>query len=591
MARITPEFLEELRSRFTLSEVIGQRVALRRQGAEHGGLCPFHKEKSPSFSVNDQKGVYYCFGCKATGDVVRYTMDTHHLSFPEAVEDLARKAGLSLPESHVAPEVAAEKRETKQQLQDIMLEACRFFRQQLLSPEGTHAKEYVFQRGLTAETVNKFGLGYAPKGSALKEHFLAQGVSKDQLIAAGLLVEKEGSSETYDRFRDRLMFPIVDTRGNVIAFGGRILGDGKPKYLNSPETDIFSKSHNLYGLYQAKEDLRKQTAKGILVEGYMDVIALYQAGYRGAVAPLGTALTPSQIQLLWRYTPEPIMCFDGDTAGQTASFRAAERVLPILRPGFSINTALLPKGEDPDTMVRSGDTTDFEKLLSTARPLQDILWEKDVLSQPMKTPEQKALVRRTLMAQVKLIEDPSVRFLYQQEFDQRFFHLFRKNKGKSDTSAVGVGIHTHMNKRKAQIYLLFATLINNPQLIDSCGEAFTDIDLNDEKLDMVRDCIISEFISTPGLDSEALRHHIIKQGMNDILSEILDEGILVHGSFARPSMDLAKAEQGWQEVWQNVIGQKALNQDLEQMRANLSADLTPEAWNKFQQLKTHVLRK
>ncbi len=325
-----PRFLDELRQRVSLAEIVGRRVKLVRRGREYIGLCPFHKEKTPSFSVVEDKGFYHCFGCGAHGDVIGFVMQTENLSFPEAVEQLARQAGLDVPQESREERERAARQAT---LQGAVDAACVYFEQMLYGPDGRAARAYLERRGLDEATIRRFRLGYAPDGRDHLKRALAKEFPEPLLIEAGLLRKPEGGGETYDYFRDRVIFPIGDRRGRIIAFGGRVMGDGQPKYLNSPDTPLFQKGRVLYGWALARAAAAKEPS-AIVVEGYMDVIALHRAGFATAVAPLGTALTEAQIEELWRLAPEPILCFDGDAAGQRAASRALARALPILKPGI-----------------------------------------------------------------------------------------------------------------------------------------------------------------------------------------------------------------------------------------------------------------
>ncbi len=362
------------------------------------GCCPFHNEKSPSFFVNDDKGFYHCFGCGAHGDVIRFVVEQEGLGFIDAVKSLAQEAGLELPEP--TPE-ARERTAAANSLHDVTAAAAVHFADQLRDSRGTGARDYAVRRGLSPGTIDTFGLGFAPDSRSALRTALAR-FGDDRLVEAGLLVVPDADSPgsggaPYDRFRGRLMFPIRDPRGRVIGFGGRILGDGQPKYLNSPDTPLFDKGRTLYNLDRAGPVARK-SARLIVVEGYMDVIGLAQAGFADAVAPLGTALTEAQLGLLWRYAPEPILCFDGDAAGQRAGLRAALRALPLLEPGKSLRFATLPAGQDPDDLVRSGGPAAFERVLAAAEPLIDRLWRSETEGADTTTPERRAAVLARLDA-------------------------------------------------------------------------------------------------------------------------------------------------------------------------------------------------
>src|SRR5499433_3646590 len=386
--RFTPQFLDELKARLPVSEVVGRRVKLVRAGREFKGLSPFNKEKTPSFFVNDQKQAWFDFSSGKNGSIFDFLMLTEGLSFPEAVERLAAEAGMPLPRVSHEEEAREEKRRS---LADVMEMAAQFFEATLAGRTGAKARGYLADRSLDPVTQVRFRLGYAPgERFALKEHLGNQGVSVDDMVAAGLLVAGEDIPVPYDRFRDRVIFPITDARGRVIAFGGRALEKDVPaKYLNSPETPLFHKGDNLYNLATARQAAH-DGAQLIVVEGYVDVIAMVTSGFGGAVAPLGTALTENQLALLWKMADEPILCFDGDRAGQKAAWRAADLALPHLKPGKSLRFALLPEGQDPDDLARSGGRGAIEEVIGAARGLADIVWSREIEAGNFATPERRA---------------------------------------------------------------------------------------------------------------------------------------------------------------------------------------------------------
>ncbi|MFQ5984733.1 MAG: DNA primase, partial [Alphaproteobacteria bacterium] len=363
---ITPQFLDEIRSRVPLADLIGRRVRLVRRGREHVALCPFHSEKTPSFTVSEDKGFFHCFGCGAHGDVIAFLMRIDGLSFPEAVVRLAREAGLPLPARDPAARARAKR---DMSLYAVLEAACAWFEERLQATGGKAARDYLARRGVDDGTLRAFRLGWAAdERAALKTALAAQGVSEATMLGAGLVVAPDDGRAPFDRFRGRIMFPIIDLSGRVIAFGGRALADKGPKYLNSPETPLFHKSSVLYGLAEARKAAR-ETGTVVVTEGYMDVLALHRAGFRNAVAPLGTALSETQMTVLWRLAPEPILCFDGDAAGRRAAWAAAERALTVLRPGRSLRFATLPKGEDPDSLVARRGADAMRVVLERARPL------------------------------------------------------------------------------------------------------------------------------------------------------------------------------------------------------------------------------
>lgn len=422
---LSPAFLDELRARTTLSTLIGRTVKVQKAGREYKACCPFHNEKTPSFTINDEKGFYHCFGCGAHGDAIRWMTDHRGLPFMEAVKELADAAGLDVP----APDPRAAKRaEQAQTLHDVMQSAQDWFVAQLDGIDGGTARDYLKNRGIRAETQRAFGFGYSPDARGKLKDAL-KGHGEPRLIEAGLLIDPDGERDSYDRFRGRLMIPIRDARGRVIAFGGRILGAGEPKYLNSPDTPLFDKGRTLYNLDRASPASRR-TGRIIVVEGYMDVIALAQVGFSDSVAPLGTALTEHQIERLWKMVEVPILCFDGDSAGQKAAMRAAMRALPLLRPGHSLAFATLPQGQDPDDLVRSGGSAAFERVIAAAEPLVERLWNHELVAGPLDTPEQRAGLKQRLNEMVAMIAHPDIRAHYGQIFRERHDALFFARKSR-----------------------------------------------------------------------------------------------------------------------------------------------------------------
>ncbi|WP_170005264.1 DNA primase [Pseudopontixanthobacter vadosimaris] len=413
---LSPQWLDELRARISLSSLIGRTVRLQKAGHEHKACCPFHDEKSPSFTVSDQKGFYHCFGCGAHGDAIRWMTDQRGLPFIDAVKELASEAGLEMPAPDPQAMQAAERRAG---LHDVTQAAQEWFAAQLQSDAGSAAREYLAGRGFDAHTAARFGFGYAPADRQALQQALGQ-FDEKELIEAGLRVAVEGKPP-YDRFRDRLMLPIQDQRGRVIGFGGRILQSGSdaPKYLNSPDTPLFDKGRSLYNLHRAGPASR-QTGRMIVVEGYMDVVALAAAGIEDAVAPMGTAVTEQQIELLWRQVPRPILCFDGDAAGQRAAMRAATRALPMLRPSHSLSIVTLPAGKDPDDLLKEKGRAALEDLLAAPASLLDMLWQHERDAQPLHSPEDKAGLKARLLAHVEAIGDTDIAALYRRELLERF---------------------------------------------------------------------------------------------------------------------------------------------------------------------------
>ncbi|MDQ0321170.1 DNA primase [Pararhizobium capsulatum DSM 1112] len=439
--RFSNAFLDEIRDRVPISDVIGKRVTWDRKktNASRGDFwacCPFHGEKSPSFHCEDRKGRYHCFGCGVSGDHFRFLTDLDGMNFPEAVQQIADLAGVAMPQ----PDVEAEKRDRQRaSLQDVMEMATQFFQDQLQTANGAKARAYLRDRGLTGRTIETFRLGYASESrNALKEHLATKGIAKEQIEACGLVVHGPDIPVSYDRFRDRIMFPILSSREKVIAFGGRAMSPDAPaKYLNSNETELFHKGSVLYNFARARKAMSGAGRDGnaaqnengagtiIAVEGYMDVIALHQVGIENAVAPLGTALTENQLELLWKLTQQPVLCFDGDGAGIRAANRAVDLALPHLKPGRSVRFALLPDGKDPDDIVRNEGRGPFDKVMASARSLSEMVWIREVQSGGFDTPEKRAELEATLKQVVAVIADENVRRHYGQDVRDRLNAFFQ----------------------------------------------------------------------------------------------------------------------------------------------------------------------
>jgi DNA primase len=445
--RFTPQFLDELRARLPVSEVVGRRVKLKKAGREWKGLSPFQQEKSPSFTVNDQKGFYHDFSSGKHGDIISFLMETEGVGFTEAVERLASMAGMALPA--VTPD-AARHEQRRKTLYDVMELAAKFFADTLASRAGAKARGYLGDRAISPATQLQFRIGYASgERFALKEHLGNAGIPVEDMVEAGLLVTGDDIPVPYDRFRDRVMFPISDLRGRVIAFGGRALEkDVAAKYLNSPETPLFHKGDNLYNLGPARlamhtagkstQSEQNNSAPLVVVEGYVDVIAMVGAGFAASVAPLGTALTENQLALLWKMADEPILCFDGDKAGQKAAWRAADLALPHLKPGKSLRFALLPEGQDPDDLARSSGRGAIEEVIGAARGLADVIWSREVEGGSYVTPERRAALEARINELSNGIRDEVVRRYYRQDLAERLQRTFapegaRGNYGRGNT--------------------------------------------------------------------------------------------------------------------------------------------------------------
>ena len=556
---LTPAWLDELRSRTLLSALIGKSIKITKAGREYKGCCPFHNEKTPSFYVNDEKGFYHCFGCSAHGDAIRWMTDQRGLGFMDAVKELAEAAGMDVP----APDPrAAEKAEKANSLYDVMTAAADWFREQLDGLEGGEARDYLRRRGLSAATIKAFGLGYAPDSRGKLKSALSR-FGDEMLVDAGMLI-KVDDKEPYDRFRGRLMIPICDPRGRVIAFGGRILGSGEPKYLNSPDTPLFDKGRTLYNLDKAGPESRK-TGRTIVVEGYMDVIALAQAGIGDAVAPLGTALTEHQLERLWRMTDSPLLCFDGDSAGQKAAIRAIGRALPALAPARSLSFVTLPVGQDPDDLIKSSGRGAMDILLQSPEALVERLWRHEVGAAPLATPEERAGLKQRLIDHAKAIASPDVRDQYQAEFLRRFAELFpsrpawQPNQGRWQPSkgnsfqrkgieAPPMGVTRSISGGGIEPQFarpILAGLLRHPAVLQDCGEALATLHFADSTLDALRHTLIDAAFDNQKLDSDALMPICENAGMGALVNSLMNANTLAF-SFTKPQAEpeLARRDLG-----------------------------------------------
>ncbi|OUR79440.1 DNA primase [Alphaproteobacteria bacterium 46_93_T64] len=607
----SPQFLDEIRNRVSLSELIGRRTKLVKKGREYSGLCPFHNEKSPSFTVNEEKGFYHCFGCGVHGDQVEFVKQTEGLSFRDTIERLADMAGLAMPVER--PEERARQKQAAT-LHEVMEVAATWFSSQLSTQTGSGARSYLDRRQVSNEARQQFRLGFAPSSrSALKEALLARDISEALMIEVGLIIRPEDGRPTYDRFRDRLMFPIADRQGRVIAFGGRALGDAPAKYLNSPDTPLFHKGNVLYNMASARRKAF-DTGQIVVAEGYMDVIALAEAGFEHAVAPLGTAITEDQLRILWQMAPEPIMCLDGDSAGWRAALRAAERALPFLKPGFSLRFAILPEGVDPDDLIRSHGASAMGEIISKALPLSELLWRKEMQEHKLETPEQKAAFQTALVDITQQMQDQTVRGYYQQYFKDRLWTWNRERKetsrpkfqkGRKDDR---FGRFANQNResgyKKGLIgakpvglkwgrgeQLLIQGVLNHPEILDSYFEAFAALQLSSGNLDRLHRAIIEVATSESDLDYEGMKHHLSNRGLSDLCNRLEQSAGGALDWFVTREAALEDATKGWLhllarqkrellnvevKVAQELFGNEATRQNLDRLTLATKALLEAE---------------
>lgn len=501
LMRFSPSFIERLRSHFLLSELIGRRIPVKKHGREYQALCPFHNEKSPSFTINDEKNFFHCFGCGAHGDAIEFIKRHERLTYPETIERLAREAGIALPEPS---REERQKTADEKTLYDVLEAASQWFERQLLSSSHTLARDYVEKRGLKPETVRQFRIGYAPDDrSALHRHLLMLGYPQKLQTDAGLIIVPDSNGAPYDRFRGRLMFPIRSAAGKIVAFGGRLLvastgSKTLPKYLNSPETALFKKGEMLFNLDLAKRPAREANI-AVVMEGYMDVVSTAQAGIHYAIATLGTAVTPEHLRLLWQIAKEPVMCLDGDAAGKRAMLRGIEVALPLLKPGLSLRFAILPGGEDPDSYIQKHGKSNFEKILHGSRRLSQVMWETMAAQFKLDAPEGRAALEGALNQLCTQISDQTVRQHYQSYFRKMLWEKAPRGQGKfqkltqSRSSLVEhMVVQHHSAALDTLVKRMLGTLIQFPALLhkSQIEETLSRLDIRSAHLDALRNALI-----------------------------------------------------------------------------------------------------
>ena len=617
--RYPADLLDEIRSRVPVSRVVERHVKLRRAGREYSGLSPFKTEKTPSFTVNDHKGFYHCFASGEHGDVFTFLMKVEGLAFPEAVERLAAEAGVILPAPKPVDE-AKVSHETR--IREALEEACHFFESALAGREGSAARAYLEKRGVQFSEIKLFRLGYAPDNkSALKQHLGGKGFSLAEMQDAGLLIHGDDIAIPYDRFRGRLIFPIMDAKRRVIAFGGRaLLPDQQPKYLNSPETELFHKGHVLFNLAAAREATK--TAKTVIVaEGYMDVIALDRAGFANAVAPLGTALTSDQLRLLWTMGPLPTLCFDGDTAGQKAAYRAIDTALPHLEPGRSLQFAFLPEGRDPDDMVTGGAKDVLAKVLGEPVPLIDVLWARERDRHPLGTPEQRASLEARLMELARQIEHKGLSYQYIDVFRKRlrtvgravsavpipadltwkerpsaFSPTNQQRRSRSERSPRGTHTSTLLASRIIQKSapdsvvreaLLILAVVRHPWLLDEQVEEIANLHLEDADSCRIRNEMLTVHQMEEVLDNEKLLEHLSRQGCGAELERL--ERLCAHKSDKQFELGAAKEQVlvGWRHVME-MHAKAGVPRQLKEAESDCIREPTDENFSKLYAVKQQV---
>ncbi len=606
MVKFDERFLDEIKSRLRLSDVIGRTVKLRRQGREYVGLSPFNKEKSPSFFVNDDKGFFHDFSSGKHGDLIGFLQETERLTFREAVERLAAEAGLALPAEDPR---AAEVEHKRQGLLDWTETAAKWFEAQLRRPAGDAARDYLKRRGLPEDQWARFRLGFAPAGrTALKDYLIAKGAHPAELVDAGLLIAPEDGGAPYDRFRDRIIFPISDGRGRVVSFGGRAMDpEARAKYLNGPETSLFHKGSLLYGLHGARPLLHAGERGGaeaplVVVEGYMDVIACQRADI-AAVAAMGTALTEEQMAVLWRLHPEPTLCFDGDGAGRRAAWRSIDRALPLLKPGRSFKFALVTGGKDPDEVLREQGPGALKSQLAATRPFVEVLFEREKeTASPLDTPERRTAFKAALRKAAAAIADRDLSEAYRQDLLDRFrletapsrdelsfaadaFNRQRQAKsaerrlGKQGISAGGPSPEGRAAaKRLVHAFRPVAAavaeaVVRDPELIDAHFETIEAQGFGDPALDDFAKEVIRLRLTHPALDSQGFERHLASSGLADMLSELARAALGARAPFLQPDMPAERARALWSHAFEQLIRKAALDRALGDAKSDLEPDV------------------
>lgn len=576
-------FIDELKQRLPISKIVGRRVKLKRNGLVHKGLCPFHQEKTPSFSAQDQKAMYYCFGCHASGDIIKFVMETEKTSFEDALVSLANLAGMPLPKQDP---VEQKKIERNISLVDVVTKAANWFKDQLKLSINHEAYEYFNSRGINDNDIQTFSLGYAPS-KGLLTFLQKEGVSLDTAVDVGLAIKLEGKSYV-DRFRNRIMFPIKNHKNQIVGFGGRSLNsETMPKYLNSPETSIFKKNNLLYVAdIAAKHSIKNERV--IVVEGYMDAIFMHKAGLQETVASLGTAFNQTHLQLLWKMANEPILCFDGDEAGKKAMIKAAYTALPLLSPGVSLKFCLLPSGLDPDDVIKQQGVTFINKLIDKSLSLSDFIWQSELHQSNLKTPEGKALFEHKIYELIKEITNPIVRNYYQQFIKTKLWQElsefkpgdFKKTKLKYVKESP-LGLLSDQSSISRLLYSLFAQIITYPDLLKEREilDSLLGFEIENQEIDFLRSILIES-----NENEEKLLNDLLIQNNLGKLTEFLcgDESSFIDKI---STMDLTVAKEVWLITYKKHLLEILKNEYNEFMR---KASFENKAFSKATELKKTI---
>lgn len=589
--RFSHDFLESLKQRVVLSDVVGEHVSLKRRGSDYVGLCPFHQEKTPSFSVSDEKGLYYCFGCGAGGSCYDFIKHIKGLKFTEVVEELALRAGMVLPTVRDKDIKGYEEKTEAFQALEVV---TRWYEENLLLPENKDIRSYLASRGINESLQKRFRLGYAPQNSGMfLKKMEEKGLMAPFLEKIGMVgSEREGPGESrfWERFRGRLMFPIIDKTGNVIAFGGRALTDVTPKYLNSPETFLFHKSRTLYGMNEVKKHRSLLKENGLaIVEGYSDVIRLWEYGVP-AVAPLGTALSMDHIQEAWLLSQEPVITFDGDEAGQKAAMRAVEKAFEIVKPGYSLKFCVLPPHQDPDSFIQTFGIGHFRTLWEKAIPMIDFFWIYSLAHSRIDTPEFQVLFKDTLMHKMSHIASKDIRAAYERELLRRYYERFskegsfyKKGQGRFAKSARKVfppdnSIRRCYDKRGIQEKILIMSLVVYPELMKECLERVCSVEMKAGDLCSLREALIDYYETQQPLETESVKDYLSRIAEISI-EPLIDAQVLLYAPFLKKRVSNEEVKVLWEEIWTHMQDRgDVVTQEYKEMKALLQDQGTQEAW-------------
>ncbi len=609
--RFPPSFIDEIKTRLPVSDVVRRRVQLKKAGREWKGLSPFNPEKTPSFFVNDQKQAWFDFSSGKNGSIFDFVMLTEGVSFPEAVERLASMAGLPLPKVSAEDERREARRKS---LYEVVELAAKFFEEQLQSRAGAKARGYLNDRGLAPATISKFRIGYAaPDRFALKEYLGKHKIPVEDMIESGMLIAGDDIPVPYDRFRERVMFPIHDFKGRIVAFGGRALGDVEPKYLNSPETPLFHKGWLLYNGHNARAAAQRGATLAV-VEGYMDAIAMVTAGFEATVAPLGTALTEDQLNLIWRMNEEPILCLDGDKAGQRAAFRALDLALPLLAPGKSLRFAILPEGQDPDDLIKSSGADAMKEVLEGARPLAEMLWLRETADARLDTPERRAALEAKFGDILRAIQDETVRRHYRDDLRERLANLFAPARApaqvrnfeprrggnrplpgpretlstRSSKLASSPLVRGNLSAIPTREALILLAVCNHPWLLKDYAEELADLEFAHKDADSLRRAILDAVSEEAADDRETLIERLSASGVEELKTR-MDRAISHRGDWpVRPEAAREDVIAWWHQIVSLHRRKRTLSRELKEAERVLGADPTEANFAKLKDVQERL---